>query len=471
MSRSESRSHFKPKCILIVLAALCLAFVVLATRSFANNFERQRGGMAGTPQLLALNDSEGGVLSSVVEEGWPAVDFDPHGKDTLVVLHTQKTGGSNFVKHLVTLQKNGQYLCSLSQAVRKSIKTRGRIPRQPQQRQQKQRRQQRKQQKARGIRIRRQQQQQTKHAMTSCPRDPAHPQGAQWMIASKTVRWVCGIHASYNEYRNCLPSLKGNPRISLSEGQRLHYVILLRHPVLRYLSEYLHFQRNATWANARHVCDHRPVTPWEMPPCYPGFYAGQPWVNVTLSAFVGCDSNWGNNRQTMMLADLEAVHCYNVSALSKEERDRRLLESAKANLREFSFFGMTEYMEESCVLFERTFGMEFAARLEPYDSLDEFRSGPLLVNLQGSSSSSSGGKSGNGSDDKNLELYRGVLERNRLDMQLYAYALELFAERARRVGVEVNRDYVAEEVEKLRAQPRKMDQAMARNRNLNYKVS
>ena len=40
------------------------------------------------------------------------VDFDPHGNDTLVFIHIQKTGGTTFVGHLHTLKKDGIDLCS-----------------------------------------------------------------------------------------------------------------------------------------------------------------------------------------------------------------------------------------------------------------------------------------------------------------------------------------------------------------------
>ena len=39
------------------------------------------------------------------------VDFDPHGNDTLVFIHIQKTGGSTFVEHLHTLKEDGIDLC------------------------------------------------------------------------------------------------------------------------------------------------------------------------------------------------------------------------------------------------------------------------------------------------------------------------------------------------------------------------
>lgn len=38
------------------------------------------------------------------------------------------------------------------------------------------------------------------------------------------------------------------------------------------------------------------------------------------------------NRQTRMLSDLALVNCYNKTAMSAQERDRIMLDSAKRNL-------------------------------------------------------------------------------------------------------------------------------------------
>lgn len=53
-----------------------------------------------------------------------------------------------------------------------------------------------------------------------------------------------------------------------------------------------------------------------------------------------------SNRQTRMLADLSLVGCYN-STISSAEKDRRMLASAKHNLRFMPFFMLTEYQKVS----------------------------------------------------------------------------------------------------------------------------
>lgn len=408
---AEIKSHYcKLRNALLVLIGLCIVVLCLVKRNFRLDPPEFTPNPTSAPP--------GGILQIKVE-------FNPHGNDTLVVIHTQKTGGSEFLRHLVTVKKGGEYLCKIPSDLKENIKKRQRVPK-------KRKRSKRK----------------TKQ-VSLCPRDPLHPEGEQWLIAEKTVRWVCGLHASYTEYTNCLPTLI-NPKINMK--RKLHYAILLRHPVLRYLSEYFHTQRNATWVS-QHLCGGRSVSEQEMPPCYPGYYEKRPWFNLTLSSFISCESNWGNNRQTMMLADLESVHCFNRSALSKAERERRLLETAKHNLVKFSFFGLTDYMSESCRLFEETFGMTFGVHPDTRN-LSDLHSGPILLNLWNKS-----------------DLYDAILRANHLDVQLYEFALDLFAERAWSVGMSVNKDRVKQEVNLLRVRPELLDRAIEKYKKQDYRVS
>lgn len=315
------------------------------------------------------------------------IQFDPHGNDTLVFIHIQKTGGSNYVRHLVTLRKDGVKLCNSSSS-KKRKKIAGYSKR------------------------------------TLCPRDWDFPDGEPWFIAEKTLGWVCGLHASYTEFQSCLST-----KFSVN-NKNIYFMTLLRHPVLRYISEYLHFQRGATWG-VRHKCKEREVTDAEMPPCYPGFYDKEPWVNITLSVFLSCKSNWANNRQTMMLADLASVGCFNKSLHTEEERERLMLESAKRTLRQFAYFGITEYIEESEAIFEETFGVKFDERVEQR-SFSALHSAPMLQSLW-----------------SNRNVYQEVANANRLDMELYKYALRLFAVRLKAIGQQIDRSRVRKAIQVL----------------------
>lgn len=180
---------------------------------------------------------------------------------------------------------------------------------------------------------------------------------------------------------------------------------MLRDPVSRYLSEWKHVQRGATWKTALHMCDGRSPTQDELPACY----SGDDWTGVTLTNFMDCPSNLANNRQVRMLADLSLVGCYNVSTITagaERERGRVLLASAKNNLRNMAFYGLTEFQRKTQYLFERTFGLRF---IQAFTQINSTRAASVGV--------------GEGA------LRRRIEGLNALDVELYEYAKELFLRR------------------------------------------
>ncbi|KPP73456.1 heparan-sulfate 6-O-sulfotransferase 1-like [Scleropages formosus] len=183
--------------------------------------------------------------------------------------------------------------------------------------------------------------------------------------------------------------------------RKFYYITLLRDPVSRYLSEWRHVQRGATWKTSLHMCDGRTPTPEELPACY----EGTDWSGCTLQQFMDCPYNLANNRQVRMLADLSLVGCYNMSFLSEKKRAQMLLESAKKNLRDMAFFGLTEFQRKTQYLFERTFRLRF---IRPFVQYNSTRAG--------------------GVDVDNDTILR-IEELNELDMQLYDYAKDLFQQR------------------------------------------
>jgi len=81
--------------------------------------------------------------------------------------------------------------------------------------------------------------------------------------------------------------------VSSSPNRKFYYITLLRDPVSRYLSEWRHVQRGATWKTSLHMCDGRTPTPEELPSCY----EGSDWSGCTLQQFMDCPYNLANNRQ------------------------------------------------------------------------------------------------------------------------------------------------------------------------------
>uniref|UniRef100_A0A182VYV3 Heparan-sulfate 6-O-sulfotransferase n=1 Tax=Anopheles minimus TaxID=112268 RepID=A0A182VYV3_9DIPT len=88
-----------------------------------------------------------------------------------------------------------------------------------------------------------------------------------WLFSRYSTGWKCGLHADWTELTGCV-----DQELDKNEGEtakrRYFYITLLREPIARYLSEFRHVQRGATWKNARHWCLGRHATPDELPPCY-----------------------------------------------------------------------------------------------------------------------------------------------------------------------------------------------------------
>lgn len=190
--------------------------------------------------------------------------------------------------------------------------------------------------------------------------------------------------------------------------RRYFYITFLRDPVDRYLSEWRHVQRGATWRTAELRCGNQS---WAevLPKCYEDDDDLGDWSGVGIGEFMDCEDNLAANRQTRMLADLELVHCYNKSAMDSSKRDTIILNSAKANLERMAYFGMTEEQQISQYLFEETFNLEFKISFQQYNKSDT-HSGASKEKL----------------NDKTIEKIRAL---NHLDNELYKFAHQLLKNR------------------------------------------
>ncbi|KAM9321551.1 heparan-sulfate 6-O-sulfotransferase 3 [Gastrophryne carolinensis] len=278
------------------------------------------------------------------------VDFNIKGDDVIVFLHIQKTGGTTFGRHLVRnihLEqpcdcKPGQKKCTCHRPGRKET----------------------------------------------------------WLFSRFSTGWSCGLHADWTELTNCVPAIM-EKKDSQKNHRNFYYITMLRDPVSRYLSEWKHVQRGATWKASLHVCDGRSPTPDELPTCY----LGDDWSGVTLQEFMDCSYNLANNRQVRMLADLSLVGCYNLTFMNESERNDILLQSAKSNLKNMAFYGLTEFQRKTQYLFERTFNLKF---ISPFTQFNTTRASNVDI------------------DKWSRERIRNL---NFLDMQLYEYAKDLFLQR------------------------------------------
>ncbi|XP_071111764.1 heparan-sulfate 6-O-sulfotransferase 3-B-like [Haliotis cracherodii] len=224
------------------------------------------------------------------------------------------------------------------------------------------------------------------------------------VLFKRTVTdWPCGLHADWTYLHECVERTM-NKRHSHKTKQRHLYITMVRDPLRRFMSEWKHVIRGATWGRTSLICNGHAATKAELPPCF-----HKNWRNVTLHDFMGCVSNLGINRQTRMLANLSIVGCYNTSTsgLTYDERHYLMLASAKENLRNMAFFGLTGHQELSQILFEKTFNLNF---------ITKFKDTPPSKTLSGRVNLS------NVQRDKILHL-------NRFDVMLYQYAKDLFFQR------------------------------------------
>ena len=311
-----------------------------------------------------FSDHEDPSRSSLVEEILDNTDFesdprkisvrehafDMRGSEVLVFLHTQKTGGSNFERHLAkNLNISNKCVCL--------PKTKKRC---------------------------------------SCTRPGSKK---RWLISRYSTGWNCGLHADWTELQACVPKFL-NRKEGIDTNRTFVYATYLRKPVARFVSEFRHIQRGATWKTSLHMCNGRRATPKEIPKCY----KGDDWRDVTMTQFINCSSNLAINRQTRMLADLTLVNCYNKTAMTQEVRNFKMLQSAKENLRQMPFFGLVEFQKENQYLFEKTFGIKF---IRPFKQENGTHAQEILPHL----------------NDVSREKIR---ELNALDDQLYSFAKSLF---------------------------------------------
>uniref|UniRef100_A0AAY5EG68 Heparan-sulfate 6-O-sulfotransferase n=1 Tax=Electrophorus electricus TaxID=8005 RepID=A0AAY5EG68_ELEEL len=196
------------------------------------------------------------------------VDFNIKGDDVIVFLHIQKTGGTTFGRHLVrNIRLEQPCDCKLGQK------------------------------------------------KCNCHR-PGKDES--WLFSRFSTGWSCGLHADWTELTSCVPVFCQSKCVSynhllvikalkaMSYGARglsgwknsrllncvyffrnFYYITMLRDPVSRYLSEWKHVQRGATWKTSLHMCDGRAPTPDELPACYPG----DDWSGVMLRDFMACPHN------------------------------------------------------------------------------------------------------------------------------------------------------------------------------------
>ena len=224
--------------------------------------------------------------------------------------------------------------------------------------------------------------------------------GRKLTMPSKLQARVLAGHVPYGAFREHLSS-------------DTRYMTFLRDPVDRVLSHYyrhLHRWRPKVQRSPRRE-QHRRETPGKVRP------DRKPKADSIEEALVEMRMPELNNFATRFLCGYTAP---------SEELPATALDDAKENLRSFAFVGIQERFEESLALLQRTLGLGQVPYTDRHVSSGHRR--PTVEEIP--------------------EDQRALIEEcNRLDAELYEFALGAFEERVASEG-----DSLAVDVERLRAQ-------------------
>jgi hypothetical protein len=306
--------------------------------------------------------------------GAEGVNFDLN-RDLMVFLHIQKTGGSdfdrNFIKHVQIYDQN---LKRWHKAC-KNLST--------------------------SVSYDTFQARKVKFKKYECKSESSKQ---NWYFSRQTFGWVCGLHADYTQLKHCVPKMY--PKL---EESSIKYFTILRDPIKRYLSEWLHVKRGATWIR-RSAHNQSSFSQSCLNDLYKQCFMNQTnWPNVTLEEFIDCKFNLASNRQTRMLAFYDSKFSACDLFSTNQNNEQLIYEKAIETLDSISFFALNEFQYLSKNLFEKTFRSK------------------LKFDIDFSQTNAS--LSENVYKELNVDLKKKIEIKNSFDLKLYKYAVNLFFKR------------------------------------------
>lgn len=331
-----------------ILVNILILVVFTSKRSYAGSKQLSHSTNKVAELDHRLSKSNKVSFSDIIKRN---ETFNTTSQDILVFLHVQKTGGTTFERHLVYDLRIDQP-CSCSELKRRCL----------------------------------------------CLRRPLNGRLASiaedtWLISRFSTGWVCGLHPDWSQLDECLRNLRN-----------LYFITFLRNPLHRFVSEFRHVQRGATWKASKSHCGMN-----DTHFCY----RDKPnWFNVSLDEFLNCPSNMAINRQTRMLADHDQLKCSEDGDTSVV--DRAMLSSAMDNLKDMAYFGLCGEQKISQIMFEKTFKLTFR---EEFQQSDDNKTRILIDNMP-------------------KEARNRILELNHLDVKLYEFALGLFSQRCKQLNID-----------------------------------
>ncbi|CAH8436976.1 unnamed protein product [Heterobilharzia americana] len=256
--------------------------------------------------------------------------------------------------------------------------------------------------------------------------------GNTWLVSRYSTGWLCGLHADFTELTECIDSKLNriDRRIRL---RRYIYFTILRNPVDRFISEWQHICRGATWHSSTLRCNRQPPPTEHYKPCR--FYKDEQdinpaaWYNVSIQSFMQCPYNLAHNRQTRMLANLSHLECYkhltkwsqplNTTVINSiPPVQLALLKSAKHNLvNVIHCYGFSEYLVYSQYILQKCLNITFKRLFIEFNKISLIKNRLLYTHAAIMRS--------------NLDsvTLRKIEDVNRLDILLYNFAEHLFVHR------------------------------------------
>lgn len=195
--------------------------------------------------------------------------FDLFKDDVLVFLHIQKTGGTSFGKRLVhDLLSVKPCECYIDRKHCKCIRP-------------------------------------TANELNMTEIDEQQKYKSKyWLFSRYSTGWACGLHADWTRLQFCTENAL-NKLEKVKLRRRYFFITLLREPVARFLSEYGHVRRGATWRTSRYSCadefDNLDTNEFKSDELInlkqSKCYKGVDWRGVELEDYLKCDTNLAINRQ------------------------------------------------------------------------------------------------------------------------------------------------------------------------------
>jgi len=160
-----------------------------------------------------------------------------------------------------------------------------------------------------------------------------------------------------------LPMVVGEEK---AKKAKFVWITNMRDGLERFLSEWQHVKRGASWNKQYTNCNAEGHYWNEFESKCFNTTSKEKWKDVELEEYVDCLDNPGFNRLTKHLGDLDEVGCFETISTTDPNNDGyqnqmvKLLKSAKKNLNDkIAYFSLNDEQRLSQWLFEQTFGMEF----------------------------------------------------------------------------------------------------------------